>query len=230
MALPITPKPTYPNIPNVPGSPTVLRQIAQAQNTAVLLVADAAAVLNLFGASQWGLFTQSGAPAFSAGSPGLAGAIINVLTGNALSLGSFEYRSDMQIATAPQEEGAFTSYNKVALPYQARVTYTVSGSSAQRAGFLAAVQAAEASLTLYTLASPEILYANCNIIHVDYRRTARSGVTMLSVDIWVEEVRVSGVAAFSNAASPGGSTTVNAGTVQPQVATPQQASAGAGVG
>ena len=52
MAFIITPKPIYPNVPNASGAPVVLQQAAQAQNTAVLLVADAYEVISLFGPTE----------------------------------------------------------------------------------------------------------------------------------------------------------------------------------
>ena len=229
MAIPVTPKPQFPNVPLAPGVPPIPRPnaLAQTQNNIVLLAADAAILLALFIGPQWGLFLN-GAPAFESipGIGGIAGGTVNALAqllgASSLSVGQIEYRLDYRISTAPQEEGAFLSYNKVSTPFQAKVTYILGGIAAARGAFLTAVQNYQASLTLLSLVMPEKTYPSCNVVHHDYRRSARNGVSMLIVDIWVEEVRVTGTAAFSDTATPAGADQLNGGTVQPQPATPGQ--------
>lgn len=224
MPLPVISKPQFPNVPQAPGVPPLLRQVGQVQSTVVLAVADAAIVfstLGVLGAPQWGLFTQAGAPAFAAaGAGGIATVVTNFLSGGSgLSVGDVEFRLDHRIATAPQEQGAFLSYNKVSAPFDGRVTYIVSGTAAQRSQFLSQVLALQKSLTLLNLTMPEYVYPSCNIVHHGLRRSAKDGVTMIAVDIWVEEVRITGTAAFSNTAAPSGAAQTNAGTVQPQTPT-----------
>lgn len=230
MPIPPTPKPAFPNVPNLPGVPPVLRQsgIVSAQNNIVLAVGDAIGVLGLFLQPQWGLFTQDGLPAFSfsSGIPGL-GAFSAIVTAGAQllgaggqSVGEVEFRNDTRVSTAPQEEGAFLSYNKVASPFNGRVSYIISGTIAQRAAFLAQAMQLQADLTLLDLVTPEIIYPNVNVVHHDYRRTARRGISMFEVDIWVEEIRITGTAAYSNTQSAAGADQVNGGTVQSAQATP----------
>lgn len=226
MAIPITPKPQFPNVPLAPGVPPIPR-LSNVQNNVVLLAADAASVLALFIGPQWGLFLN-GQPAFQSipGIGGILGGAVNALASllgaSSLSVGQLEYRLDYRISTAPQEQGAFLSYNKVSTPFQGKVTYILGGIAAARGAFLTAVQNYQASLTLLSLTMPEKTYPSCNIVHHDFRRTARNGVSMLLVDIWVEEVRITGTMAFSNTATPAGANPVNGGTVQPQPATPAQ--------
>lgn len=233
MPIPNTPKPLFPNIPAYPGVPPLPQPPGAGLFTpsTVLLVSDAVGVLSLFLGPQWGLFTADGAPAFSAipglsGLGGLAagviGSAISLATGIGLSIGSFEYRKDNRISTAPQEQGAFLSYNNVSDPFRGQVTYIVSGLAGIRGAFVAAVQAAQAALTLYSLVMPEYTFQSCKIIHNDLRRTAKDGVSMFGVDIWVEEVRITGTAAYSNTAQPSAADPVNGGTVQPQTTTPSQ--------
>lgn len=232
MAIPVTPKPAFPNVPNAPGVPPVPRAsgIVNVQTNTVLLVSDAATVLALFNGPQWGLFTADGSPAFSAfGDFGPLGGLINttaqLLGAGGLSIGSEEFRNDNRISTAPQEQGAFLSYNKVSSPFNARVTYIISGLAAARGAFLGACKTMLNSLQLLTLVMPEYSWPSCNMIHYDLRRSAREGLSMFAVDIWVEEVRVTGTAAFSNTATPSGANQVNGGTVQPAAPTPVQTSA-----
>lgn len=232
MPIPVTPKPTYPDVPQAPGVPPLLRRAGQIQSIVVLAVADAAIVLSslgLLGGPQWGLFTQAGAPAFGAASSGIATVITNLLSGGSgLSVGDVEFRLDHRISTAPQEQGAFSSFNKVSTPFNGRVTYIVSGTEAQRTQFLSQALALQKSLTLLSLVMPEYSYPSCNVVHHDFRRTASKGVTMIEVDIWVEEIRFTATAAFSNTAAPSGAAQVNNGTAQPQPLTPTQNSNVAG--
>lgn len=226
MPIPVTPKPKYPNVPTAPGIPPMQRANS-IQATVVGVAQDAQSVLQvlgLLGGPQWGLFTATGYPAFGAASSGIASALTNLLTGSAVSIGDIEYRLDHRIATAPQEQGAFLSYNKVSTPFNGRVTYIVSGQPAQRAAFLAQVASVQADTSLLTLVMPEYSYPSCNVVHNDLRRSAKQGVTMFMVDIWVEEVRVTGTSAFSNTQSPNTAGQVNGGTVQPQAPTPAQKS------
>src|SRR6185503_11295777 len=114
----------------------------------------------------WGLFTEDGSPLF----PGFSAVpFVNSLaagTGIAnTSVGDVGYRREYRISTAPQEQGAFLSYNKVQMPFDARVTYLVSGLSAIRTAFLQQLEAAAASLDLYSVVMPEFIYPSANIIH-----------------------------------------------------------------
>lgn len=227
MAIPVTPKPSIPNVPQAPGVPA-LSGPARAQNTIILAASDVASVIKQFLPPQWGLF-NNGAPAFSL-IPGLGtigGALVNgaiqLLGGGGQSIGEVEFRLDHRISTAPQEEGAFLSYNKVSTPFEGRVTYIVSGITAiQRGLFLAAVKTMQDSLTLLSLVMPEYSYPSCNVKHHDFRRTAAKGVSKIEVDIWVEEVRITGTAAFSSTATPSAADPANGGQVQANVPLPTQ--------
>lgn len=237
MTIPNTPKPIYPNVPQTAGVPPLLRQPGGITSTIVLLASDAEILLRTLGIfqwQQWGLFNSSGLSAFTAAASGLAA----IFTGSGQSVGDIEYQVSHRISTAPQEQGAFLSYNKVSTPFSGRITYIVSGTEGQRTQFLMQVQAAQDSIELFTLVMPEYSYPSCTITHHDFRRTSRNGVTMLSVDIWVEEVRVTGTAAYStvttstgtttapttatsigapgDTAEPSGAPQINGGTVQPQ--------------
>lgn len=233
MPLPFTPVPLFPNVPFAPGVPPLPGPI-QAQNNIVLVSADVYSAIQRFLPIQWGLFTQSGAPAFSL-LPGLTGAAasavsaaIQLIGGGGQSVGEVEFRLDHRISTAPQEQGAFLSYNKVSTPFQGKVAYNVSGiTAAQRGLFLSNVLQMQQSLTLLSLVMPEYTYPSCNVVHHDFRRDARRGVSMFVVDVWVEEIRVSGTAAYSNTQNPASANPVNGGTVQPQTPTPAQTTAGA---
>lgn len=147
-----------------------------------------------------------------------------------------EYKGDARISNAPQEKGAFQGYNKVQAPFQARVQVTKGGGESDRAAFLDALEAAKQAITLYDIAMPEKSFFNACITGYSLTRTARSGVTLLTVEIMFEEVRQASAPAFTattgggstatpiiaNPKSPTGADPTNAGTKQPVAPSPAQ--------
>jgi hypothetical protein len=193
-------------LPSIPGAPTLLRPPAGlpaglqgVQNRAVLLFADAKQIISLFGGPKWGLFLNGKSVA------------------EADSVRSIEFRQDSKLSDYPQQKGAFESYNKVASPFDARLQFTKGGATADRAKFLDAIDKAANSLDLYEVTTPEKVYKSANIQRYDYHRTADSGVGLLTVDLWLIEIRETVSVGFTNSKQPPGSQLLNAGTVQGQV-------------
>ena len=229
MTIAPTPKPAFPNVPQFPGAPVVPSQVGAVQNTVVSTIADIGQIANIFFPPQWGLYTAGGSPVLTA-SAGLSPtnllssvnslASVNGLTslfsGDAASVRGVEFRRTKRISTAPQELGAFLSYNKVSDPFQGRVIYLQGGSNDDRASFLQQVDQALNTLTLFLLVMPDYTYANVNVVDYSYSRTSRKGMTLLEVEVQVEEVRITGTAQFSSTTTPAGASATNTGTVQPQ--------------
>jgi hypothetical protein len=163
-----------------------------------LLTADSPGLTG-FGGPQWGIFDQYG------------NAILE-----ADSVASLGYTRDYQISDYYQEQGAFESYNKVQVPYQAKVGFYI---SATRTDFLNNVEAAVSSLQLVSVVMPEKSYPSANMMHYDFRREQRQGVTLILVTVWVEEVRIvaGGTAVTSGTVSPPNPTDVSqtSGTTSP---------------
>lgn len=160
-----------------------------------LLTADSPGLISAFGPPQWGIYDKDGNPLLVAD-----------------SVADIEYARDYKISDYPQEQGAFQTYNKVQLPFQAKLGFYISQT---RERFLNTIEAAVKSIALVTVVTPEIRYPSANLTHCGYRREVRAGVTLIRVDVWAEEVRVvSGVIPSdpqsTNAATPGSS-----GEVQP---------------
>jgi len=228
MALSNTPKPQYPDLPVAPGAPPVLRAPGNLQNTIVSTVSDIVRITNLFFPPQWGLYTYAGTPVLTASaglSPTNLLAINNVVSvnglsrafsGDAASVYGVEFKRTKRISSAPQEQGAFLSYNKVAEPFQGRVLYLQGGTDDDRNSFLAQVDQALNALTLFLLVMPDFTYPNINVVDYSYQRTSRNGMTLLRVEVQVEEVRVVGTSQFTQTATPSGAQPVSSGTVQPQ--------------
>lgn len=189
----------YPDVPDAPGVPPVLRQ--SGGNLAVdvaLLTADVLIGLSGLFLSQWGIFDASGAPAF------IGDAVLGV-----------DFRDEARVSDFPLEAGAFASYNKVDVPFDVRVTFAISADLATRAGFLADLRAAKQSLDLFTVMTPEAVYPSANIVHYDYRRQTRGAVSRIDVDVWLQEIRITAAAQFSNSQDPAAADPVDGGTVTP---------------
>jgi hypothetical protein len=162
--------------------------------------------LGMFTGPRWGIFNRNGLPV----APWET--VIKI-----------DYRREMRVAEFPIEDGGFASYNKVAVPYDVRISFVVgsSGGAARRTQLLAALEAAVNSLELFTVVTPEALYYSANLTHLEYARESRRGVNLLVVDVWVKEVRIITGASFTNEPkSPTSEPANNNGQTQPTDAPP----------
>lgn len=187
----------FPDVPNVPGVPALFRSLTvptpgQLLNNLLGGVAEA-----IFGSVVWGVFDQSGKAAL-----------------NPDSFLDIDYKQDMRVSNYPQEAGAFASYNKVGTPYDCRVRMAMGGDKASRTAFLAQLDTMLKAIDLFTVVTPEATYVNASLQNYNYRRETRNGATMLIVDLWFIEVRLTGVAAFSTPSQPSGADPVSDGQVQ----------------
>jgi len=186
----------YPDIPPLPGVPAINRNSA-GYVAAALTVAAELLPKNLFG-TKWAITDEYGNLALVPD-----------------SFVSFEYKNERKIPNYPIEGGAFQSYNKVALPYDCRLVVSCSGNgSMSKQGFLAAIQNYLDALTLLTVSTPDANYPNLNLIHVDYKRESRQGVTLLLAQLWFQEVRIAQQPTVSTV-EPSGASTKNNGQVSP---------------
>lgn len=193
--------PGVPNLPRLPGGGSVLG-IAGAVG-AVLLLRNRQAEIT---PSKW---------------------LIQDSTGRALlepdSVIGFDYRGESKISTFPVENGGFASYNKITSPFDVRIAMTCSGHGPmKRDAFLAKLTELKDALTLLTITTPDAVYKSLNLVQFDYRRTSRSGVSLLSVDAGFTEVRETGKATYSNVNRPDDASKVHNGTVQALPPTSQQ--------
>lgn len=196
--------PTFPNVPIAPGVPPVLRQAGSVVQTFQLLTADAVTLLGgLFGL-QWGIF-QNGAPI--------------IVPDTMVSL---EYHREWTISNYPLEQGNFESYDKVQLPFEARVRIATGGSVADRGSFISQVESIAATLELYDIVTPERVYGNVNIESFEYRRTATQGAGMIVIDLHLIEIRQVVSQSFNNTQAASGASSQGQGQVAPVPATPAQ--------
>lgn len=209
--MPITPivVPAFPNVPFVLGVPALLRDILNLPANPPLgpFVDGPGVTSNQFGPT-WGIYDADGGLAIDPDS------VIAV-----------EYRNDHRISDYPVEEGGFESYNKVTVPYDVRVTMTKGGTDSDRAAFLADCEALAATLDLFTVVTPEVSYADLNPTHFDLSRKRERGATLLTVEMWFEQVRNTATATYTSTKTASGASTLNNGTVIPTAPTANQAAA-----
>lgn len=179
--------------PGLPDLPALLQ--GQFSPTA-LLVGDIAQAVLGFALQEWGIYL---------------GVIPIVIADNVVSV---EFKKTWRISDYPIENGAFSSYNKVEIPYDAKVTLSKGGSLAERALFLENIQLVAESMALYNVVTPEHTYFNANITHYDYKRTASKGLGLITVDVWLEEIRNVPTASFTKTAQPSGAAQQDGGNVQ----------------
>ena len=83
-----------------------------------------------------------------------------------------------------------------------------------RRRFLVAMEKYAASLDLFDVVTPEFSYPSCNIVHFDYRREARKGATLITVDVWLVQIRIAPDKQFSQTKAADGAPQENGGAVQ----------------
>lgn len=160
----------FPNVPMTLGVPPVLRD---ATNTTIAAstVLRASAYDNA-SSGDWGVFDRSGA---------------RILEPD--NIVSVEFGGEFRISDYPTEAGGFQSYNKVAMPFEVRLTMTKGGSVTDRTAFLNALETLRASLDTVDIATPERVYVNVNLTHLGQARSASSGAGMAVVETVWQEVR-----------------------------------------
>ena len=162
----------------IPGLPALAAGIIF--NAVEIVASDVMSLLGLFSGPQWGLF-QDGLPVVAAD---------NVL--------SFDFRQDFRISDYPVEEGAFETYNKVQVPYDVRLQFSSGGSVAQRQELIDSVDAIIGSTDTFDAVTPEKTYLSINPVHQSIRRTSRSGLGLVVIDVYCREIRVTATPEFSN--------------------------------
>ncbi|WP_176048146.1 hypothetical protein [Burkholderia sp. BCC1644] len=199
--------PSFPNVPNLPGVPPLIRAPGESLGSFAisLITTDAIGLLEGLLAPVWGIFDEFGAPM--------------AVADTALSI---EYRGDSRISKYPQEQGGFADYNKVQMPYNARVQLACGGSDARRAAFLSSIEASKQSTLLFTVITPDATYESANVVAYDYRRTSKNGVTLVVAEVFLEEVRQTVVAQFDNTQNAASQDSASLGQVQGQTPTAAQ--------
>ena len=161
----------YPDVPNLPGVPAINRSSA-GYVAAGLAVLGEILPLSTFGLN-WGITFLDGTSAL-----------------NPDSFVNYEYKRDYKIPNYPTELGGFQSYNKVSLPYDIRLTVTCSGNGKMTiAQFLQRLYSLLEETTLVSIVTPDKTFLTTNLIHIDYRKEATNGATLIIANLWFQEIR-----------------------------------------
>lgn len=209
--------PAFPDVPLALGVPPVPRDplgLATAVSNLVtappILTADDPSISNQARAApQWGIF--------------LKGEL--VLTPD--SIIGVDEAKEYRLLDYPLEDGAFQTYNKVEMPRDDHVTATKGGPLQERTDFLTTLQTIAASLDLYDVMTPEAAYMNANIERFNVERDVKSA-QLITVRIWLREIRVTATATLSSTKIPASADTVDDGGVQATAPTAPQAAATTG--
>ena len=182
----------FPDIPELPGVPALPRSpnFPPIVKTGLGLI-EGALWRALQIDSKWGVYDSKGK---ALGDPakftGVLGAALDAAgVGSTLSTGSVEYTKATRVSDFPVEKGSFASYNKVEVPGLPVVTLCLTGSESDRTAFLNSIDTATKSTDLYSVVTPEVTYVNYSIEAYNYQRRAVRGVTLLTVELMLKEVR-----------------------------------------
>jgi len=134
-----------------------------------------------------------------------------------------EYRAETKISDFPVARGQFATYNKVNLPATPVITLAMTGSKTDMSLFLETIDKACKSIDLYDIVTPDKIYIDHSIERYNYSRRAEKGATLLTVEIFLKEVKqVDILISDTNVVSPkdaGSSAPVSTGAVQAQPST-----------
>ena len=207
----------FPDVPQLPGVPQLAR-LAGVSPAPVISIGGAV-LGSLFGntltsaQSGWGIYDSN-----------------NNLVVVADSILEFEHHPHWRISDFPvQGSGtvptSFASYNKVKLPYEARVRLCKAGTLADRQLLLSALDNAANNTALYSIVTPERTYKNADIQSYDLVRStdgdrAPDAYFLTQVDInFIEVISVQAqysTTALQNAQNPSAQPQNALGTVQLQ--------------
>jgi hypothetical protein len=146
------------------------------------------------------------------------------------SVQEFGWRKENRIPNFPIQQGAFGTYNRVALPFENSITLTKGGTLTDRTAFLQAVDAviAQANIALYTIRTPEKSYANVSCTRAEVARRGTGNAFYFDVELFFIEINEvaaqysttstasTPVTPTNNASVPSAVPTVNRGLNYPQ--------------
>ncbi len=141
-----------------------------------------------------------------------------------------EYRAEQRVADYPIEQGGFASYNKVAEPFDLRLTLCAGGGDLlqqlaagalanvdgyvnsilgtnftqpmTRSQFILACESLLEGLTLVDVVTPDRTYESVNCVHFSYRKTRESGAGMVIGELWFREIRQATQASYTASGAP----------------------------
>ncbi len=205
--------PVFPNVANLPGVPQLARSLliqalapptlGFAANPDVLWQATQAAPI-------WGVFDSAGN---------------QVVVPD--SVMDFGWRKENRVSNFPIQQGQFTTYNRVGLPFESSVTFSKGGDLLSRSIFLQQIDAIveQANIELYTIRTPEKSYVDVTVTRAELSRRGKDNAFFFDVELYFTEV-IQANAQYSStttptfdASEPSAIPPVNQGLNNPQVPT-----------
>lgn len=175
----------YPNVPDVPGVPNVPRLSGSTTTSATLSTGMSSPGII---PSTWGIFES--------GSNGQTPFYDENESGGTVSFFSFGVDGATQVADFPIEaptstgSGAqFASFNKVYVPTTPVVRLSFEGTNEQKVTFLSTVEQATNNAILFDIYTPGTTYTGYTIERYSYRRTAKSGASLLTVEMCFKQIK-----------------------------------------
>ncbi|HGI9864278.1 TPA: phage baseplate protein [Salmonella enterica subsp. enterica serovar Montevideo] len=106
-----------------------------------------------------------------------------------------EVGAEASVSTAPVEQGAYTTFNKIQRPPELHVTFTVEGwtafsgavpnltnfSTTSRSNVLEILEKMRTTAGLYDIETPDKTWTSCDLVKYDYRTRSNNGPTLLTV-------------------------------------------------
>lgn len=175
----------------------------------VLLAADALTVVQQFiNGPQWGVW-MDGMQVVGQDVTSFGGFVESAI-GQAIGLGQttqedLEFEQRFAITTAPQEGGAFLSYNIVQTPYRVVITFSAGGTAVNRTLLKSQIQNIVGTTNLYTALTPEGPITSLAAVGMAYRRRAED-VGLLSISVIFAQVRPVGNTQFNTTQTPNSAT------------------------
>lgn len=218
---------SFANVPNLPGVPSIPRSpnLNYAAQAAIGLI-ESQLVNTIFPRPVWGIFDANTLK----------------LVAEADTITSINYKNEARVTTAPTANGSFVAYNKVKTPYNAVIRMVKSNNTAgilsgvsslllgtstqSKFDFLAALESARDSTNLYYIVTPDATYYDANITSLAYQRSASNGADMITVDVFLQEIRTASSVYSStdtktaNATSASSASIASTGKVQASSSSP----------
>ena len=167
----------YPDLPAYPGVPDIKRAGIGALTVSglggVILANDRFGIFDHNFAPKWQILDEDGNVAITPD-----------------SVISFEFRGEARPCSHPVERGGFQDYNKIQMPYDARMIISCNGQGAtKKDALLRQLEEYRKGTDLLQVATPDAVYPRLTLQHYDYRREAQRGVQLLTIQLWFTEIR-----------------------------------------
>jgi hypothetical protein len=101
---------------------------------------------------------------------------------------SFDFEKSTDLATYRIQDGAFSSFNKTENPYIITPIIIKEGTEDERSRFLDVLDRMVLDTNIYDVVIPEHKYPRGNLVAYNYAKSAKSGMTVLIVQLVIQQV------------------------------------------